>query len=167
MPSSALWAVDLFGRVCTLSTAAQHWELCRDAQLEFKRVSAAAQCCWGIACDHQVYVRVSSSDVPIRRREEAYENQVGSRVGTRRACRVGWLAGSSTSQAPGQSPPALPSFCLRCEPCSILGPWFPGGPLLCPHPGSRPAPHEEGAVASAAQGGSHSSAPGGAVQVLA
>uniref|UniRef100_A0A8D0U3X8 Tectonin beta-propeller repeat-containing protein 1 n=1 Tax=Sus scrofa TaxID=9823 RepID=A0A8D0U3X8_PIG len=81
MPSSALWAVDLFGRVCTLSTAAQHWELCRDAQLEFKRVSAAAQCCWGIACDHQVYVRVSSSDVPIRRREEAYENQRWNPVG--------------------------------------------------------------------------------------
>uniref|UniRef100_A0A4X1TU43 Tectonin beta-propeller repeat-containing protein 1 n=1 Tax=Sus scrofa TaxID=9823 RepID=A0A4X1TU43_PIG len=78
---SALWAVDLFGRVCTLSTAAQHWELCRDAQLEFKRVSAAAQCCWGIACDHQVYVRVSSSDVPIRRREEAYENQRWNPVG--------------------------------------------------------------------------------------
>ncbi|XP_036682138.1 tectonin beta-propeller repeat-containing protein 1 isoform X4 [Balaenoptera musculus] len=75
MPSSELWAVDLFGRVFTLSTAGQQWELCRDAQLEFKRVSAAAPCCWGIACDNQVYVRVGASDVPIRCREEAYENQ--------------------------------------------------------------------------------------------
>uniref|UniRef100_A0A8C3WAV1 Tectonin beta-propeller repeat-containing protein 1 n=1 Tax=Catagonus wagneri TaxID=51154 RepID=A0A8C3WAV1_9CETA len=81
MPSSALWAVDLFGRVCTLSTAAQHWELCRDAQLEFKRVSASAQCCWGIACDNRVYVRVDAGDVPIRRREEAYENQRWNPVG--------------------------------------------------------------------------------------
>lgn len=80
MPSSVLWAVDLFGKVYTLSTAGQYWELCKDSQLEFKRVSATTQCCWGIACDNQVYVYVCASDVPIRRREEAYENQVGSRV---------------------------------------------------------------------------------------
>nr|XP_025131367.1 tectonin beta-propeller repeat-containing protein 1 isoform X4 [Bubalus bubalis] len=81
MPSSALWAVDLFGRVFTLSTAGQHWEPCRDAQLEFKRVSAARDCCWGIACDHQVYVLVGASDVPIRCQEEAYENQRWNPVG--------------------------------------------------------------------------------------
>nr|XP_055249161.1 tectonin beta-propeller repeat-containing protein 1 isoform X4 [Gorilla gorilla gorilla] len=75
MPNSVLWAVDLFGRVYTLSTAGQYWELCKDSQLEFKRVSATTQCCWGIACDNQVYVYVCASDVPIRRREEAYENQ--------------------------------------------------------------------------------------------
>ncbi|KAM5229191.1 tectonin beta-propeller repeat-containing protein 1 [Ctenodactylus gundi] len=75
MPASTLWAVDLFGRVYTLSTASQYWELCRDAQLEFKRVSAALQCCWGIACDNQVYLYVCASDVPTRCREEAYENQ--------------------------------------------------------------------------------------------
>ncbi|XP_069889638.1 tectonin beta-propeller repeat-containing protein 1 isoform X2 [Dipodomys merriami] len=75
MPASVLWAVDLFGRVYTLSTAGQYWELCRDSQLEFKRVSAATQFCWGIACDNQVYLYVCASDVPIRRREEAYENQ--------------------------------------------------------------------------------------------
>lgn len=75
MPASVLWAVDLFGRVYTLSTAGQYWELCKDTQLEFKRVSAATQCCWGIACDNQVYLYMCASDVPIRRREEAYENQ--------------------------------------------------------------------------------------------
>ncbi|ERE74665.1 tectonin beta-propeller repeat-containing protein 1 [Cricetulus griseus] len=75
MPTSVLWAVDLFGRVYTLSTAGQYWELCKDVQMEFKRVSAATQCCWGIACDNQVYLYVCSSDVPIRHREEAYENQ--------------------------------------------------------------------------------------------
>nr|KAF6482336.1 tectonin beta-propeller repeat containing 1 [Molossus molossus] len=81
MPSSALWAVDLFGRVYTLSTAGQYWELCKDTQLEFKRVSAATQCCWGIACDNQVYVYVCASDVPIRRQEEVYENQRWNPVG--------------------------------------------------------------------------------------
>lgn len=76
MPNSLLWAVDIFGRVYTLSTAGQYWELCKDNQLEFKRVSAVKQCCWGIACDHQVYAYVFSSDVPIRYQEETYENQV-------------------------------------------------------------------------------------------
>lgn len=76
MPSSLLWAVDIFGRVYTLATTGQYWELCKDGQLEFKRVSAVKQCCWGIACDHQVYTYVFSSDVPIRYQEETYENQV-------------------------------------------------------------------------------------------
>ena len=105
MPSSALWAVDLFGRVFTLSTAGQHWEPCRDAQLEFKRVSAARDCCWGIACDHQVYVLVGASDVPIRCQEEAYENQVGPRgrretaLHPRRlACSLRWVRGVAGRQ---------------------------------------------------------------------
>uniref|UniRef100_A0A8C5KIV7 Tectonin beta-propeller repeat-containing protein 1 n=1 Tax=Jaculus jaculus TaxID=51337 RepID=A0A8C5KIV7_JACJA len=75
MPASVLWAVDLFGRVYTLSTAGQCWELCKDVQMEFKRVSATTQCCWGIACDNQVYLYMCASEVPIRCREEAYENQ--------------------------------------------------------------------------------------------
>ncbi|XP_067317592.1 tectonin beta-propeller repeat-containing protein 1 [Anolis sagrei] len=75
-PGSLLWAVDVFGRVYTLSAAGHTWErLCRDGQREFKRVSATKQCCWGIACDHQVYVYVHAGDLPIRCQEEAYENQ--------------------------------------------------------------------------------------------
>ncbi|KAH0631949.1 hypothetical protein JD844_019861 [Phrynosoma platyrhinos] len=74
--NSLLWAVDIFGRVYTLSTTGQYWELCKDGELEFKRVSAVKQCCWGIACDHQVYVYVHSNDVRIRYQEETYENQL-------------------------------------------------------------------------------------------
>ncbi|KAM6407791.1 tectonin beta-propeller repeat-containing protein 1 isoform 2-T2 [Rhynochetos jubatus] len=81
MPSSLLWAVDIFGRVYTLSTVGQYWELCKDTQLEFKRVSAVKQCCWAIACDHQVYTYVFSGDVPIRYQEETYENQRWNPVG--------------------------------------------------------------------------------------
>ncbi|NXE47050.1 TCPR1 protein, partial [Casuarius casuarius] len=81
MSSSLLWAVDIFGRVYTLSTAGQYWELCKDTQLEFKRVSAVKQCCWGIACDHQVYTYVFSGDVPIRYQEETYENQRWNPIG--------------------------------------------------------------------------------------
>ncbi|XP_056627242.1 tectonin beta-propeller repeat-containing protein 1 [Triplophysa dalaica] len=75
MPSSILRAVDVYGRVYSLSTAGQQWEHCRDAHLEFKRVSAVQQCCWGIACDHNIYLNVHASDVPIRYQEETYENQ--------------------------------------------------------------------------------------------
>ncbi|XP_037670097.1 tectonin beta-propeller repeat-containing protein 1 isoform X2 [Choloepus didactylus] len=81
MPASVLWAVDLSGRVHTLATSGQCWELCRDVPLDFKRVSTAGQCCWGLACDNQVYVHVAAGDVPIRRREEAYENQRWNPVG--------------------------------------------------------------------------------------
>uniref|UniRef100_A0ABM5EZ52 Tectonin beta-propeller repeat-containing protein 1 isoform X1 n=1 Tax=Pogona vitticeps TaxID=103695 RepID=A0ABM5EZ52_9SAUR len=70
-----LWAVDIFGRVYTLSTTGQYWERCKNGELEFKRISAVKQCCWGIACDHQVYVYIHSNDVPIRYQEETYENQ--------------------------------------------------------------------------------------------
>uniref|UniRef100_A0A4W3H8R3 Tectonin beta-propeller repeat-containing protein 1 n=1 Tax=Callorhinchus milii TaxID=7868 RepID=A0A4W3H8R3_CALMI len=75
MPSSLLWAVDVHGRVYTLSTAGQYWELCKDGNLEFKRLAAVKQCCWGIACDQQVYVCIYFNDVPIRYQEETYENQ--------------------------------------------------------------------------------------------
>ncbi|KAK7122830.1 hypothetical protein R3I94_019817 [Phoxinus phoxinus] len=75
MPSSLLWAVDVYGRVYSLSTAGQQWEHCRDAHLEFKRITAVQQCCWSIACDHNIYLNVHASDVPIRYQEETYENQ--------------------------------------------------------------------------------------------
>uniref|UniRef100_A0A673WHZ2 Tectonin beta-propeller repeat-containing protein 1 n=1 Tax=Salmo trutta TaxID=8032 RepID=A0A673WHZ2_SALTR len=75
MPVSLLWAVDVYGRVYSLSTGGQQWEQCRDAVLEFKRVTAVQQCCWGIACDHHIYLNVHSSDVPIRYQEETFENQ--------------------------------------------------------------------------------------------
>lgn len=77
MPVSLLWAVDVYGRVYSLSTAGQQWEQCRDAQMEFKRVTAAKKCCWGIACDNNIYLNVHASDLPVRYQEETYENQVG------------------------------------------------------------------------------------------
>ena len=78
MPVSLLWAVDVRGRVYRLSTGGQQWEQCHDTKLEFKRVTAATQCCWGIACDHNIYLNVHASDLSIRYQEETYENQVGS-----------------------------------------------------------------------------------------
>lgn len=76
MPVSLLWAVDVYGRVYSLSTAGQLWEQCHDSHMEFKRVTAAQQCCWGIACDNNIYLNVHASDLPVRYQEESYENQV-------------------------------------------------------------------------------------------
>ncbi|XP_069839912.1 tectonin beta-propeller repeat-containing protein 1 isoform X3 [Dendropsophus ebraccatus] len=75
MPSTIVWATDIWGKVYTLSTDGQQWELCKDGQLEFKRLSAVQACCWGVASNHHIYVYVHASDLPIRYKEETYENQ--------------------------------------------------------------------------------------------
>ncbi|XP_028989411.1 tectonin beta-propeller repeat-containing protein 1 isoform X2 [Betta splendens] len=75
MPASLLWAVDVYGRIYSLSTSGQQWEQCHDAQLEFKRVAATQQCCWAIACDNTIYLNLYPSDLPVRCKEETYENQ--------------------------------------------------------------------------------------------
>lgn len=76
MPVTLLWAVDVYGRVYSLPTVGQQWEQCHDTHIEFKRVTAAQQCCWGIACDNNIYLNVHASDLPIRYQEYTYENQV-------------------------------------------------------------------------------------------
>lgn len=77
MPITLLWAVDVYGRVYSLSTAGQQWERADDMLLELKRVSAGKDRCWGIGCDHHVYLNMMPSETSIRYREETYENQVG------------------------------------------------------------------------------------------
>lgn len=79
MPITLLWAVDVYGRVYSLSTAGQRWERCDDMLLELKRVSAGKGRCWGIGCDHHVYLNMMPSETSIRYKEETYENQVGPR----------------------------------------------------------------------------------------
>ncbi|XP_020793345.2 tectonin beta-propeller repeat-containing protein 1 [Boleophthalmus pectinirostris] len=75
MPITLLWAVDVYGRVYSLSTASERWERADDMLLELKRVSAGKGRCWGIGCDHHVYLNIMPSETPIRYREETYENQ--------------------------------------------------------------------------------------------
>lgn len=77
MPITLIWAVDVYGRVYSLSTAGQRWERADDMLLELKRVTAGKGRCWGIGCDHHVYLNMMPSETPIRYREETYENQVG------------------------------------------------------------------------------------------
>lgn len=76
MPVTLLWAVDVYGRVYSLSTAGQRWVRADDMLLELKRVTAGKDRCWGIGCDHHVYLNITPSETPIRYREETYENQV-------------------------------------------------------------------------------------------
>uniref|UniRef100_A0A1A8RK56 Tectonin beta-propeller repeat-containing protein 1 n=2 Tax=Nothobranchius rachovii TaxID=451742 RepID=A0A1A8RK56_9TELE len=75
MHVSQLWAVDVYGQVYSLSTVGQQWEKCSNAHMEFKRVTASQQCCWGIAFDNSIYLNVHASELPIRYQEETYENQ--------------------------------------------------------------------------------------------
>ncbi|KAM9394301.1 tectonin beta-propeller repeat-containing protein 1 [Pholidichthys leucotaenia] len=75
MPVTLLWAVDVYGRVYSLSTAGQRWERADDMLLELKRVTAGKGRCWGIGCDHHVYLNIMPSETPIRYKEETYENQ--------------------------------------------------------------------------------------------
>lgn len=75
MPITLLWAVDVYGRVYSLSTASQRWERADDTLLELKRVTAGKGRCWGIGCDHHVYLNMMPNETPIRYREETYENQ--------------------------------------------------------------------------------------------
>lgn len=80
MSITLLWAVDVYGRVYSLSTAGQQWVRADDMLLELKRVSAGKGRCWGIGCDHRVYLNIMPSETSIRYREETYENQVGPRL---------------------------------------------------------------------------------------
>ncbi|KAM7386786.1 hypothetical protein PAMA_009419 [Pampus argenteus] len=75
MPITLLWAVDVYGRVYSVSTASQRWERADDMLLELKRVTAGKGRCWGIGCDHHVYLNMMPNETPIRYREETYENQ--------------------------------------------------------------------------------------------
>ncbi|XP_077590084.1 tectonin beta-propeller repeat-containing protein 1 [Stigmatopora nigra] len=75
MSITLLWAVDVYGRVYSISTAGQRWIRADDSLLELKRVTAAKGRCWGIGCDHHVYLNVIPHETPIRYKEETYENQ--------------------------------------------------------------------------------------------
>ncbi|XP_051905239.1 tectonin beta-propeller repeat-containing protein 1 isoform X2 [Hippocampus zosterae] len=75
MSVTLLWAVDVYGRVYSVSTAGQRWVRTEDALLELKRVTAGKGRCWGIGCDHHVYLNMIPHEMPIRYKEETYENQ--------------------------------------------------------------------------------------------
>ncbi|KAJ8680209.1 hypothetical protein QAD02_015996 [Eretmocerus hayati] len=75
MPSSNLYAINNEGRVFSLSTTGSMWKEFMYLGLEFKQLSAVPHFMWAIGGDRQVYVHVHGLDVPIRIKEEAFENE--------------------------------------------------------------------------------------------
>ena len=74
--SGSIYAVTTEGKILQLSSGS--WSELVDEinnrELRVKRISCCSTSLWAICGDHQVYLRLES-DVPIRIREEAYENQ--------------------------------------------------------------------------------------------
>ncbi|KAF5287072.1 hypothetical protein FQA39_LY16057 [Lamprigera yunnana] len=75
MPSSLLFSINNEGRVHTLSTSGTVWRELPYVGQEFKKLSAIPHFLWALGGDHQVYVYVHGLDIPIRIREESYENE--------------------------------------------------------------------------------------------
>lgn len=75
MPKTFLFATNNEGRIYALSTQSTVWREFVYLGLEFKKVSAVQNFMWAIGGDRQAYVYVHGFDVPIRVREESYENQ--------------------------------------------------------------------------------------------
>ena len=79
MSSSMLWAVASSGNVYTLDRDDNKWQQVANQSnvlRGFKKLAATPQIVWGLGCDHQVYVYVPASDLPIRCQESTYENEV-------------------------------------------------------------------------------------------
>ena len=76
-PGHVLFAVNSSGRILWLDSesSASIWKELPYLGVEFKRVSAAKNSLWAIGGDHQVYVSVFGVEIPIRIKEELYENQ--------------------------------------------------------------------------------------------
>ncbi len=75
-PGSTLFAVNSSGKVFGLRSDKDfQWKELPYLGLDFKRLSAASNSLWALGGDHQVYVCVFGIEIPIRVKEEAYENQ--------------------------------------------------------------------------------------------
>uniref|UniRef100_A0A6Q2XQ74 Tectonin beta-propeller repeat-containing protein 1 n=1 Tax=Esox lucius TaxID=8010 RepID=A0A6Q2XQ74_ESOLU len=123
MSSSLLWAVDVYGKVYSLSTARGRWERDTDTLLELKRVTAGQKRSWGIGCDHHIYLNIDHAEVPIRYREETYENQRWNPVDgftdvLLPTDRWAW------SDLTGMTPQPLHSFLLPSDSWEWEGDWY-------------------------------------------
>jgi tectonin beta-propeller repeat-containing protein 1 len=76
MPGTSLFGVSNDGRVYVLSTTGSRWHELDYLGIEFKHVSAVPNCVWAVGGDRQIYLHVHGLDIPIRVKEESYENQV-------------------------------------------------------------------------------------------
>ncbi|KAK6625221.1 hypothetical protein RUM43_005512 [Polyplax serrata] len=75
MPCSLLFALNSDGRVFGLSSNGTKWREFIYLGLEFKQLSAVPNFLWAVGGDRQIYVHVHGLDIPIRVKEESYENE--------------------------------------------------------------------------------------------
>ncbi|XP_075220650.1 tectonin beta-propeller repeat-containing peroxin 23 isoform X2 [Lycorma delicatula] len=75
MPTSMLFALNNEGRVFGLATNSSKWREFPYLGLDFKHLSAVPHFLWAVGGDRQVYLHVHGLDIPIRIKEESFENQ--------------------------------------------------------------------------------------------
>lgn len=73
--NSLLFAVNNEGKVYALSTSGSCWREFMYLGLEFKTLSAVPHFLWAVGGDRQIYLHVHGLEIPIRVKEESYENE--------------------------------------------------------------------------------------------
>ena len=79
-PGSTLFAVNSSGRILGLRSDKDFkWTELPYLGIDFKRISATNNSLWALGGDHQIYVCVFGIEIPIRVKEETFENQTWPR----------------------------------------------------------------------------------------
>ncbi|XP_053626024.1 tectonin beta-propeller repeat-containing protein [Plodia interpunctella] len=73
--SSLLFSINNEGKVYALSTSGSCWREFMYLGLEFKTLSAVPHHLWAVGGDRQIYLHVHGLEIPIRVKEESYENE--------------------------------------------------------------------------------------------
>lgn len=76
-----IWAVDNSGNISSFNVRENRWQDLDYERIEFKRVSVTSRVAWAVGSDHQIYVYVPASDIPIRLASTTYENQRWNPIG--------------------------------------------------------------------------------------
>lgn len=73
--SSLLFSINNDGRVYALPTTGSCWKEFMYLGIEFKTLSAVPHFLWAVGGDRQIYLHVHGLEIPIRVKEESYENE--------------------------------------------------------------------------------------------
>lgn len=73
--SSLLFSINNEGKVYALPTTGSCWKEFMYLGIEFKTLSAVPNFLWAVGGDRQIYLHVHGLEIPIRVKEEAYENE--------------------------------------------------------------------------------------------
>lgn len=73
--NSLLFSINNEGKVYALSTSGTCWREFMYLGLEFKTLSAVPHFLWAVGGDRQIYLHVHGLEIPIRVKEESYENE--------------------------------------------------------------------------------------------